>query len=101
MLTPTEELRAKSPTGHAFVIGWWEVALSLLLFCSASTSQALAQPSPPANDLCSGAIVSPPTGPFPYHTPVVADITGASTSGDPPLPSCASGAITRSIWYKF
>ena len=53
----------------------------------------------PANDLCAGAIVIPPAGPFPHLTAPV-DITLATTTGDPPLPSCQT-SVSRSIWYTF
>src|SRR5262249_24926245 len=43
---------------------------------------------PPSNDQCAGAEAIPGTGPFPYLTSVTADITGATTAGDPPPPSC-------------
>ena len=54
----------------------------------------------PANDLCANAEVIPAAGPFPYMTAVTADITDATTSGDPPLPSCQTN-VSRSIWYRF
>ncbi len=54
----------------------------------------------PSNDLCGGAEVIPPAGPFPYLTAVTADITDATTAGDPPVPSCQNN-ISRSIWYTF
>src|SRR5262249_24080330 len=54
----------------------------------------------PANDFCSGAEVIPGAGPFPYLTSITADITDATTTGDPPLPSCQT-LVSRSIWYKF
>ncbi len=54
----------------------------------------------PANDTCLGAEVIPGAGPFPYLTAVTADITDATTVGDPPTPSCQSN-ISRSIWYTF
>src|SRR4051794_21837508 len=58
---------------------------------------------PPANDLCSGAIVIPPSGPFPYFTPIVSDISGATTNGEP-IPDAASFCVTKvfqGVWYKF
>jgi hypothetical protein len=58
--------------------------------------------APPTNDTCAGAEVISPTGPFPYLTTVTPDITDATTTGDPPLPSCLLGnPATRSIWYRF
>jgi hypothetical protein len=54
----------------------------------------------PANDLCTGGEVIPGAGPFPYVTAVTADITDATTNGDPPLPNCQTNA-SRSVWYTF
>lgn len=54
----------------------------------------------PANDTCAGAEVVPPAGPFPYLTTVTADITDATSAGDPPLPACQT-SVSRSIWYRF
>src|SRR5262249_29133740 len=54
----------------------------------------------PANDQCSGAQVVPASGPFPYLTSPTADITDASTFGDPPAPTCQAN-VTRSVWYRF
>ena len=58
---------------------------------------------PPTNDLCAGAEVVPPAGPFPYLTSTTADITDATTTGDPNVPTCAflGGPVSRSIWYSF
>ena len=55
---------------------------------------------PPANDRCESAEIIPPAGPFPYLTSVVSDISGATTAGDPPLPSCQPN-VSRSVWYRF
>lgn len=59
---------------------------------------------PPPNDTCGGAEVIPPAGPFPYLTAVTADITDATTGGDPaPMTGCPVGTPTpsRGIWYRF
>jgi uncharacterized repeat protein (TIGR01451 family) len=56
-------------------------------------------PAPP-NDLCGAAEVIPPAGPFPYTTLLTADVSGATTTGDPSPPSC-QGSVSRSIWYSF
>jgi hypothetical protein len=56
--------------------------------------------APPPNDLCSGAEIIPAAGPFPYLTAVTSDITDATTTGDPPVPSCQP-SVSRSIWYTF
>jgi len=53
----------------------------------------------PANDLCGGAAVVPASGPFPYLSAVV-DLTDATTTGDPPSPSCQAD-ISRSVWFAF
>jgi hypothetical protein len=53
----------------------------------------------PANDLCAGAVVIPPAGPFPHLTSAV-DLTNATTVGDPLLPSCQTN-VSRSTWYTF
>src|SRR5687767_10068336 len=56
--------------------------------------------SPPPNDLCSGAEAIPSPGPFPFSSTVV-DIREATSVGDPGVPSCASFAVTNSVWYVF
>ncbi|RYY35926.1 MAG: T9SS type A sorting domain-containing protein [Sphingobacteriaceae bacterium] len=55
-------------------------------------------PPPPANDVCSGAIVIPPTGPFPYLTGATTN-TYASATGDPAA-SCQANT-NRGVWYSF
>jgi hypothetical protein len=58
----------------------------------------------PSNDTCLNAETIPAAGPFPYLTALKPDITEATTTGDPPAPSCnqcLSGSVSRSIWYKF
>jgi hypothetical protein len=58
--------------------------------------------APPPNDLCSGAEVIPSAGPFPHLTTVTADITDATVTGDPPIPSClVTPSLSRTIWYRF
>lgn len=54
----------------------------------------------PANDRCDSAEVIPGAGPFPYLTSLTADISGATTTGDPPAPGCQPN-VSRSIWYAF
>jgi hypothetical protein len=56
--------------------------------------------APPTNDTCAGAEVIAGTGPFPIFTAVTADITDATVTGDPPVPSCQT-SVSRSIWYRF
>ncbi|MBI4470930.1 MAG: HYR domain-containing protein [Acidobacteria bacterium] len=54
--------------------------------------------APPINDSCAVAEVIPPGGPFPYLTPLIADITDATTAGDPST-TCAQLGLSRSVWY--
>ncbi len=56
--------------------------------------------TPPPNDTCAGAEVIPTAGPFPYYSSIV-DVRDATTTNDPPLPSCFIGSVERSIWYEF
>ncbi|MBI3447470.1 MAG: DUF11 domain-containing protein [Acidobacteria bacterium] len=56
--------------------------------------------SAPSNDVCAGAEGIPAGGPFPYLTSVTGDLTDATTSGDPAVPSCQPD-VSRSIWYAF
>lgn len=56
-------------------------------------------PAPP-NDRCEGAEVIPGAGPFPYLTSVTSDVSGATTAGDPPAPTCQPN-VSRSVWYSF
>ncbi|MDB6123149.1 MAG: hypothetical protein JWQ71_2142 [Pedosphaera sp.] len=72
------------------------IAMACLLVLTGRASAV-----PPANDTCAGAEVIPPSGPFPYFSTVTADVTGATTSGDPLAPTCVAGSISRSIWYRF
>ena len=57
-------------------------------------------PGAPANDQCAGSQAIPGAGPFPYLTTTVSDISGATTAGDPPSPTCQS-LVSRSVWYSF
>ena len=54
----------------------------------------------PPNDLCAGAETINGAGPFPVFSGVTADVTDATTTGDPPAPTCQSSQ-SRSIWYRF
>lgn len=58
------------------------------------------KPVPPPNDLCAGAWVIPGAAQFPYLTPTN-DIFAATTTNDPPTPSCLDGQLFRSVWYKY
>jgi hypothetical protein len=69
----------------------------------AATGAALLLVAPP-NDTCSGAELIPGAGPFPYLTALTADITDATTAGDPsPMAGCPIGtpSPSRGIWYTF
>jgi hypothetical protein len=55
---------------------------------------------PPPNDRCENAEAIPGSGPFPYLTAVTADVSGATSAGDPPAPACQPN-VSRSIWYRF
>lgn len=74
--------------------------LNKRIAAAAAAPPRVPQAAPP-NDLCAGAEVIPAAGPFPYLTAVTADITDATTTGDPvAVPSC-SIVVSRSIWYRF
>jgi hypothetical protein len=55
---------------------------------------------PPPNDTCSGAEVIPTAGPFPYYSTIV-DVKDATTTSDPPSPTCKASDVQNSVWYKF
>jgi hypothetical protein len=74
-------------------------ALNRRIAAAAAAPPRAPQAAPP-NDLCSGAEVIPAAGPFPYNTTITADVTSATTTGDPPAPSCQT-SVSRSIWYTF
>jgi hypothetical protein len=73
--------------------------LNKRIAAAAGATPHVPQAAPP-NDLCAGAEIIPAAGPFPYFTAITADITDATTTGDPPTPSCQS-LVSRSIWYRF
>lgn len=56
--------------------------------------------APPPNDTCAGAVVIPGSGPFPAISAVTADITDATSAGDPAAPACQT-SVSRSTWYSF
>lgn len=77
---------------------WWArllLSAAILAFPALSASAAA-----PVNDRCAGAIVIPATGPFPFLTAQV-DITDATSTGDPPVPSCTFADVSRGVWYQF
>ncbi len=77
----------------------WTTSLSPLLPGWTSVQLRVSQPTVPTNDTCVGAEIIPGSGPFPYLTSAV-DTTLATTTGDPPIPSCWQQA-RRSVWFKF
>ncbi|MDB6035180.1 MAG: C-terminal target protein [Verrucomicrobiales bacterium] len=71
--------------------------LLLSLVCVLTSKEGRA--AAPANDLCSGALVIPSAGPFPYLTQVITNISEATITGDPVL-SCSANK-SRSVWFRF
>src|SRR5262245_2835847 len=63
-------------------------------------TQAPPPPPPPPNDQCAGAELLPGNGPFPLMSAVTPDVTGATSAGDPPPPTCQPNG-RRSLWYAF
>src|SRR5436190_22328656 len=56
--------------------------------------------APPTNDVCTGAELIP-ADVFPVLTSVK-DMAEATTTGDPPLPSCVFvSTFSHSLWYTF
>jgi hypothetical protein len=87
---------------HSMLSGKLKFYLALF-FHIVSLSLVFAASAPP-NDVCSGAVVIPGGGPFPYVTAKVPDISGATTAGDPVLSASNSECyqtVSRGIWYKF
>ncbi|MCI0743900.1 MAG: hypothetical protein L0Y58_00705 [Verrucomicrobia subdivision 3 bacterium] len=74
------------------------VLLSCVLAGVAGFSR-VADAAGPTNDFCSGAVVIPPAGPFPYFT-VPRDIEEATNTVGEPIAACQE-FIARSIWYSF
>ncbi|HEY0432480.1 MAG TPA: hypothetical protein VGC95_01330, partial [Chitinophagaceae bacterium] len=77
----------------------WAFGSDDLLPGQTAVQLRVTKPVIPTNDLCSGALVIPPSGPFPYLTPST-DILLATSTGDPPSPSCGTD-LSASTWYKF
>lgn len=70
-------------------------------FCLMSAPTVPAQ-TPPGNDTCPGAIEVPDT--VSPTTPYVSgkiEVSGATTTGDPPLPIDCGTNVSRSIWFRF
>src|SRR5262249_19044893 len=59
--------------------------------------------SAPSNDVCSSAQMIPGSGPFPYLTLPIVDVTDATVStNDPPLSNPdLVGKGAKSVWYRF
>src|SRR5436190_699523 len=72
------------------------------LYCPPAASAAV----PATNDVCATATVIPAAGPFPFWT-AVTDISGATTNGDPVIPSMndclglQEAMHSHSVWFKF
>ncbi|HEX4826172.1 MAG TPA: DUF11 domain-containing protein [Candidatus Polarisedimenticolaceae bacterium] len=110
------DLRAADAEGRDVDLAWrdgtklvvqtqdhvFPVTISMRLTTAKSAEPAASPAGPlvvPPNDQCTGAEVIPAAGPFPY-TSGAYDITDATSTGDPALPSCQSD-VSRSIWFKF
>lgn len=84
---------------------WIAAALEPLPIARAKTripaerAPASTDAAAPSNDTCPGAEIVPGAGPFPWST-ATHDVSGATTTGDPPLPTCQPD-ISRSIWFRF
>ena len=74
--------------------------LSALCLASVLGPAHLGATLPPTNDLCTGAVVIPGGGPFPYWSPVIPDVNGATTNADP-VPACVLNAVSNGVWYTF
>jgi hypothetical protein len=72
--------------------------LAALLFCASVRSAPAATPA--TNDACADAMIIPPSGPFPYWTPVI-DIANTTTNGDLMPPGDCATNVSRGIWFKF
>jgi len=84
----------KYKCGLALVVCFLQLQIGLLSAASVA----------PPNDLCAGAEVIPPTGPFPFLSLRIPDISSATTNGDPVLPSSppeCHQTVSRGIWYQF
>lgn len=80
----------------------WRLAVTLCLLCFQWEISLIAA-APPPNDLCSGAEIIPPAGPFPYFSTLLPDISGATDAGDPVLTpdlDCYQ-IVSRGVWYQF
>ncbi len=70
----------------------------------AASSASPAEPAEPlvapANDTCAGALVVPPSGPFPHLTTTV-NLLDATSGGDPTNSCAFQGLYSRGVWYRF
>lgn len=87
--------------GETYYVLVWKYDVAPPTGGNTAVQLRVSRPSiPPANEACGTAEVVPTTGPFPYLTSTTVDITDATTTGDPPVPSCQSD-VSRSVWYRF
>jgi hypothetical protein len=66
--------------------------------CTPFTLSLTVASPPPANDICSGAVVIPAAGPFPYLTGATSNVSATDTND--PLSSCQSNSH-KGVWYSF
>ena len=66
--------------------------------CTPFTLSLVVASPPPANDVCSGAVVIPAAGPFPYLTGATSNVF--ATDANDPSSGCQSNAH-KGIWYRF
>src|SRR5262245_11154305 len=55
--------------------------------------------APPANDVCSGAVVIP-DGPYPILSAVTSGVDQATGAGDP-IDSCSPNPVENGVWYRW
>jgi len=95
----TIQLTSLSPnTGYSYVVRQDCTGSSNGYSLNSNTITFTTLALPPANDDCAGALVIPPSGPFPYLTTVV-DNTGATNTNDP-TNTCQANA-NAGVWYSF
>jgi hypothetical protein len=87
--------------GVTYYIVLWNSGESLPVGRGTLVQLRVSPPPPVPNDICSGALVIPPDGPFPYLTPF-SDTRLATRTEDPPTPTCATPlGLNRSVWFQF
>ncbi|MGH6689153.1 MAG: PPC domain-containing protein, partial [Gammaproteobacteria bacterium] len=97
-LTAQAALTADLTAGTTYYIVAWKRGTQLPQPGHGSMQLRFTYNAPLANDTCSEAEVIPGSGPFPYLTAVTADISDATSAGDPPIPPCSS-SVSHSVWY--